>query len=121
MSALAPGTRVLVVEDEAIIAMCAEDMIEAMGGVLAGSVCTLADALRLIETVAFDVALLDINLNGETSLPLADRLVDLGRPFAFATGYGETVVPARHLGAPLVNKPYGANDLEAALAHAIAG
>lgn len=121
MSALPPGARVLIVEDEAIIAMCAEDMIEALGGVIAASVCTLADALGLVETIAFDVALLDINLNGETSLPLADRLADLGRPFAFATGYGETMLPARHLAVPLINKPYGAGDLAAALGRAMTG
>ena len=65
--------------------------------------------------------MLDINLNGETSLPLADRLADLGRPFAFATGYGETMLPERHRNVPLINKPYRASDLSAALGRAIAG
>ena len=119
MSAIPPGTRVLIVEDEAIIAMTAEDMIEAMGGVVAGAAVNLADAAALIERTAFDVALLDINLNGETSFALADRLVALGRPFVFATGYGAAILPPAHAGATMVTKPYRADALAEVLTRAL--
>lgn len=118
MSALLAGTRVLIVEDEAIIAMTAEDMIEEMGAIVAGTAVSLGEALALVETTAFDIALLDINLGGETSFAIADRLVALGRPFVFASGYGDTILPGPHVGAPMIAKPYGAEALAAALIRA---
>lgn len=119
MSTLPAGTRVMIVEDEAIIAMSAEDMIEEMGGVVAGTAICLRDALALVEELAFDVALLDINLNGETSFAIADRLVELDRPFIFATGYGEAILPPLHARAPIIAKPYRAEGLAAALVRAL--
>ena len=53
---------------------------------------TLADAGRLLDVDSFDVAVLDVNLSGETSFAIADRLLDLGLPFVFATGYGESII-----------------------------
>jgi CheY-like chemotaxis protein len=109
---------VLLVEDEAIIAMTAEDMIEELGCVLAATASNLAEALAAAEG-AFDVALLDINLNGADSLPVATRLRAAGRPFVFTTGYGAAGCGADYDDVPLVTKPYRLADLQAAMEKAL--
>lgn len=99
------GLRVLVVEDEPIVAMCLEDMLEALGCITIGPVSRLADGLALAEAGALDVAILDINLGGERSTPIAEILRRRGTPFAFASGYG---TPPEGFDAeiPLIEKPY---------------
>ena len=109
------GVRVLLVEDEPIIAMTAEDMLGELGCTVAATVATLDEALEAVEREGFDLVLLDINLNGLESHPVADRLRAAGRPFVFTTGYG--IAAAR--GAPVVAKPYRLADLEAAIALAL--
>jgi CheY-like chemotaxis protein len=113
------GTRVLIVEDEAIIAMTAEDMIEEMGGTVAATATTFGEALAAAERGAFDVALLDINLNGIDSLPVAALLRALGRPFVFTTGYGAAGSGEEYADAPLVTKPYRLHELAAAIGAAL--
>jgi CheY-like chemotaxis protein len=110
-----PGTRVLIVEDEAIIAMTAEDMVEEMGCVVAGVAASLDEALALAETDDFDVVLLDINLNGATSTPVAELLAAKGRPFVFTTGYGTSGPAADFVGVPVVPKPYRAEQIGRAI------
>lgn len=110
------GTRVLIVEDEPIIAMTAEDLIEDMGCVVAGCAATLEQAAALAAAGDFDVAMLDINLNGETSLPVAEMLHAAGTPFVFTTGYGSTGPGLAFTEVEVVRKPYCAADLAAALA-----
>ena len=114
------GVRVLLVEDEAIIAMTAEDMLEELGCALAATASSLEEAFACVEKSAFDVALLDINLNGRQSLPLAARLKEKGKPFVFTTGYGSAGSSADHADVPLVTKPYQINDLEGAIRQALA-
>lgn len=97
--------RVLLVEDEPIIAMTAEDMLSDLGVQVVEVAGTLADALRCAESDGFDVALLDVNLNGEDSTPVADRLRALGKPFLFTTGYGSAGVSGAHDDAVVVTKP----------------
>ncbi|HEX8623220.1 MAG TPA: response regulator [Allosphingosinicella sp.] len=109
------GVRVLLVEDEPIIAMTAEDMLEELGCVVIAAAATLREALEAVERADFDLVLLDINLNGVESHPVADRLRAAGRPFVFTTGYGRDA--AR--GAPVIAKPYRLKDLEAAIATAL--
>lgn len=110
-----PGTRVLIVEDEAIIAMTAEDMIEEMGCVVAKTASSLAEALDKVKGGDFDVALLDINLNGEASTEVAQLLIDRALPFIFTTGYGSGGPAAGFPDVPVVPKPYRASDLAAAI------
>jgi CheY-like chemotaxis protein len=106
--------RVLLVEDEPIIAMTAQDMLEALGCEVVASAATLEEALAAAARGGFDVAMLDINLNGVASLPVADALKEAATPFVFTTGYGaEGCGP--HRDAPLVTKPYRIVDLDAAL------
>jgi CheY-like chemotaxis protein len=114
------GVRVLIVEDEAIIAMTAEDMLEELGCVTAAVAATLAEAEAAVSRGGFDVALLDINLNGVDSLPVAARLEAAGLPFIFTTGYGASGRDSRYERVPLVTKPYQPKDLADAIARALA-
>ena len=113
------GTRVLIVEDEAIIAMTAEDMLEELGCTLAGTAATLPEALEAAGRGGFDLALLDINLNGAESAPVADLLQTKRIPFVFTTGYGSAGRGAGHQDAPLVTKPYRAAELARAIERAL--
>ena len=112
------GLRVLVVEDEAMIAMLAEDMLEMAGCTLAGIASTLAEGLAAAQRDDFDVAMLDMNLDGENSGPIADALAARGKPFIFTTGYGSDGVPDRHSGQKVCAKPYVLADLHTALLQA---
>lgn len=107
--------RVLLVEDEALIAMMAEDMIEGLGHSVVRTCPTLADALDGCTRGDFDAALLDVNLNGDTSMPVAALLKSHGIPFAFTTGYGSSGVDDVHRDMPVLTKPYSLADLEAML------
>ena len=108
--------RLLLVEDEAMIAMMAEDMIEGLGHSVGHTAATLADALDACATMTFDAALLDVNLNGDSSMPVAVALKARNCPFAFTTGYGAGGVDAEHRDMPVLSKPYALADLEATLA-----
>ncbi len=113
------GLRVLLVEDESIIAMLTESMLLEMGCddvVLAG---TVGQALREIDQRMPDLAVLDVNLRGEMVLPVAERLARENVPFAFATGYNAMGVLAAWRDYPLVQKPFGMTELEAALKEAL--
>jgi CheY-like chemotaxis protein len=113
------GVKVLLVEDEAIIAMMAEDMLEDLGCIVAATASTLSEALAEAEKGGFDVALLDINLNGFESLPVAARLRERGCPFIFTTGYGSAGRGSEHGDVPLLTKPYRPNDLGQAIVRAL--
>ena len=110
MSALT-GLRVLVVEDEPVVAMCLEDMLDELGCVTVGPASRLSEGLSLAEG-ALDAAILDINLAGERSNEIAERLRARGIPFAFASGYG--VAPEGYA-VPMIEKPYRTRDIGAVL------
>jgi CheY-like chemotaxis protein len=120
MSALPPGLTILLVEDEPIIAMTAEDMLEVLGCVVAASAATLMEALAAAARGGFAAAVLDINLGGAVSFPVADMLKSAGIPFIVTPGYGAAGAGPGHRDVPLVTKPYQLADLERALAKAIA-
>jgi CheY-like chemotaxis protein len=113
------GIRILLVEDEAIIAMTAEDMVEELGCRVVASAATLAEALAAAERGGFDIALLDINLHGVDSLPVAAWLRQQRRPFIFTTGYGNSGRGDDYEDVPLVTKPYQLADLRTAIADAL--
>jgi len=104
------GKRILVVEDEALISMLLEDELLEAGAEVVGPVCSVKEALELIDQAAADgglsAAVLDINLEGETVSPVADRLATLNVPFVFATGYGEGYNRGLHAAAPILAKPF---------------
>jgi CheY-like chemotaxis protein len=110
--------RVLVVEDETIIAMLIEDMLLDLGHEVTGVAQTLPAALAMIEARAgaFDLAILDINLGGQQSFPAARRLIELGVPFMFATGYGSLGLQAPFDTVFTLKKPFQQDDLGRAVA-----
>jgi CheY-like chemotaxis protein len=115
MSALA-RRRVLVVEDEPIVGILLEDMLLDLGVEVIGPAASVAEALALVGQAEFDAALLDVNLGGERSYPVAEALAARGIPFLFLTGYGE----AAWEGAETIQKPYLSEEVRAGLERILA-
>lgn len=103
--------RILVVEDEPLIAMLLEDFLEAIGCEVVGTADTVASALALIEQGGFDAVILDVNLrNGETSEAVAERLIRSGIPYAITSG--DPCAGGAATAAPRLVKPYSMDQLE---------
>jgi CheY-like chemotaxis protein len=111
--------RVLVIEDESMVAMLIEDMLEEIGCKLVGSASRFDDALEKARSLSFDVAILDINLHGQQTLPIAETLADRNSAFIFATGYGAISMPETLRKVPILAKPFQQRDLERALRAAL--
>ena len=110
------GKRVLVVEDEAIIALLIEDMLVDLGCAVIGPAVRVDEAIRIIaDDPAIDVAILDVNVAGESVYPVAKVLAERDLPFLFATGYGDAAVGTDFKGRTVVTKPYRRNDLLSAI------
>jgi CheY-like chemotaxis protein len=109
------GKRVLIVEDEALIAMLAEEMVAELGCVHHATAPSVAKALAVVEAGGFDLALLDVNVARERVFPVADALEAKGIPFAFASGYGEGDLPEAYKAHSLLSKPYSTAQLRGAL------
>ncbi|MBZ6378784.1 hypothetical protein B5C34_11105 [Pacificimonas flava] len=108
--------RVLVAEDNALVMMSLEALIEDMEWTLVGPAETLADAESLAGDCEADIALLDVNLNGERSIGVAETLAGRGIPVIFATGYGDALdLPPALEGSPVVTKPFRLDELESLL------
>ena len=107
--------RLLLVEDEALIALMLEDMVESLGCAVTGMAPRVSLGVSMADTGDFDVAILDVNVAGENVEPVAMKLAERGVPFIFATGYGEAGVPLRFRDRPVVAKPFHAEQLEAAI------
>jgi CheY-like chemotaxis protein len=112
--------RLLVVEDEALIAMMAEDLIETLGHRVVTTAASLAEGHAACANGGFDAAMLDVNLNGDTSMSLATELTSRGCPFVFTTGYGASGIDAEHADKPVLTKPYAMAELEAVLERFVA-
>ncbi|MEY9879005.1 response regulator [Bradyrhizobium sp. USDA 329] len=110
------GRRALVVEDEMLILIMIEDMLADLGCKSVTSAATVDKALALIEAQAFDVALLDVNLDGNDSHPVADALSAHGVPFVYATGNTGHNLRDGYAGRPVLKKPFKFEDLVAILA-----
>lgn len=89
-----------------LVLMAIEDMLADLGCTSVMAAGSIDKALDLIASNVFDIATLDVNLNGKRSDPVADALSDKAVPFAFSTGYGEDGVSARYRGRPVLNKPF---------------
>jgi len=99
--------RILIVEDEPLIAMMLEDFLDVLGKQLAGTADSVAGALALIEAGSVDAAILDVNLRGgEQSWPIADALAARGVPFVFATGGSQDSIAEQYRGRPTLAKPF---------------
>jgi CheY-like chemotaxis protein len=96
----ADSKRVLVVEDELMIRMLLQDMLTDLGHAIAAETGRIEEALALAKQAEFDVAILDVNLNGQPVTPVVEVLLQRGLPFVFATGYGQRGVPEPYRHAP---------------------
>ena len=106
MSQAFAGRRVLVVEDESLVAMLLETILEDMGCIPVGPASTVDEGLRMAADEAVDAALLDVNVAGRQVFPVAQLLKDRGVPFIFSTGYGEGGLPDEWRGQPTLQKPF---------------
>jgi two-component SAPR family response regulator len=113
--------KVLVVEDEFLVAMDIENMLEQLGCQVVASVPRLRKALDVALSLDFDLAVLDINLAGEVVYPLAFRLANRGTPFVFTTGYSTSSLPSELSDRPLVRKPVTLASLKKSVALARTG
>ena len=115
------GVRVLLVEDETLVAMLLEDMIADLGGTVIASASRVAGALKVVEddATAIDLAVLDVNLGGEEAFPVATALAERGVPFAFSTGYGNSGLPDPWRSRPTLQKPFTQDQVTAVLDFAL--
>ena len=116
-----PGRSILVVEDEPLIAMMLEDFLETLGHTVHASCDTVEDALREAEKGGFDVAILDVNLNGSTAWPVARKLSEKQIPFVLATGGHVEPPPPEFRDVPVIEKPYTVDRVTPAIDAALAG
>lgn len=100
------GRDVLVVEDEMMVLLNIEDALAEFGCTSVAVAANVDQALTLIRSRKFDVALIDVNLGGQTSYPVADALAERGVPFAFSTGYSDPGLGGVHGDRPFLQKPY---------------
>ncbi|MDM9628454.1 response regulator [Rhizobium sp. S152] len=107
--------RILIVEDEMLVAMLLEDVVMDLGHEVVGPAMRLEAALLAAEEEQFDFAILDINLAGKQSFPVADRLRERSIPFMFASGYGARGLEEAYRTVPVLQKPYSQAQLEALL------
>ncbi len=98
--------RILVVEDEMMVAMLIEDMLEVLGHEVVGPAHRVDSGLELAEREQLDLAVLDVDLAGAKSFPIPDRLLSRDVPFTFATGYGASGVGERYPRASVIAKPF---------------
>jgi DNA-binding response OmpR family regulator len=110
----------LIVEDEPLVAELLEDMLREAGYEIAACVGALDKALAALETVTCDFAILDINLRGKSTEPVAALLRARGVPFLFVSGYGNTQLSEKFLDAPLLAKPFRDEQLIRAIQSVVA-
>jgi len=109
------GRSILIVEDEPLIAMMLEDFLGSLGHEVAATCDTVAEALERVALGGFDLAIIDVNLNGERVWPVADRLAASGVPYILATGGHIEPPPPQHAGVPVLSKPFTLDAIEPAL------
>lgn len=115
------GLRLLIVEDDMLIAMMIEDVLLGCGCEVVGPVGRLADALNAAQREPLDGALLDLNLAGERADPVAAVLRDRDIPFVIVTGYGPEAGGTQYPDVPLLAKPFDPETLPQVVARAIRG
>jgi CheY-like chemotaxis protein len=101
-----PRGAVFLVEDEVMIRMMVADMLEELGYTVAAEAGEIGEAIRLAQSTYFDLAILDVNVNGKVISPVADLIKAQNRPFIFATGYGFSGLPEQYRDRPALQKPF---------------
>jgi CheY-like chemotaxis protein len=115
MTAALQGVRVLVVEDEYLVAILIEEILESAGCIVMGPIPRLLEALEAVDHDDYDAAVLDVNLAGERINPVADALSQRNVPFMFVTGYGANALPREYAARPHIGKPFRMAELLGAL------
>jgi DNA-binding response OmpR family regulator len=116
-----PGGSVFLVEDEAMIRMMVADMLEELGYSIAAETGEIEQALKLARTAKFDIAILDVNVNGKLISPVAEVIEARNRPFIFATGYGTQGLPPEYRDRPALQKPFQMENLALMIARTLKG
>lgn len=112
------GRRILIVDDELLVALETQSLVLQLGGVVVGPYARVGPALEAVRTLPVDAAILDVNVAGTQSFVVADVLLERGIPFIFCTGYGRDSVPPRFASVAVVEKPIIPEMVVAALAEA---
>ena len=115
------GCSVFLVEDEVMIRMMVADMLEELGYSIAAEAGDIQEATRLAGTTEFDVAILDVNVNGKVISPVAEVLASRNKPFIFATGYGAQGLPEDFRDRPTLQKPFQMETLAQVIASTLKG
>ncbi|MES2600190.1 MAG: response regulator [Pseudomonadota bacterium] len=97
---------ILLVEDEVMIRMMVADTLEELGYTIAGEAGDIDEGIRLVQAIDFDIAILDVNVNGKVITPVAEAVQMRGLPFVFATGYGAQGLPEKFRDRPTLKKPF---------------
>jgi CheY-like chemotaxis protein len=113
------GLKILLVEDESLVAMLVEDALDALQCQVIGSASRLRNACELAGRDGFDLAILDINIGGEPVYPVAEVLAHRKIPFVFLTGYGVTGVAEPFRDRPILQKPFRLEELRKLLVQAL--
>ncbi len=114
------GRRILILEDEVMVSWMLEDMLAMLGCEVVGPAARVRHALEILQVETIDAAVLDVNLNGEASYPVADALATRGVPFIFSTGYYKQRLPNGYQKYPMLRKPFAQSKLGDALEQLIA-
>ena len=101
-----PGGSVFLVEDEVMIRMMVVDMLAELGYRGVAEAGDINEAIKLAKSTEFDVAILDVNVNGKVISPVAELIEARNRPFIFATGYGSSGLPEQYRDRPALQKPF---------------
>lgn len=114
------GKRILVVEDESLVAMLIETILEDLGCTPVGPAASIDEGLVLVQKgEVIDAALLDVNVAGRQVFPVAEALAARGVPFVFSTGYGEAGLPDEWRGRPTLQKPFTEDAVQAVIQAAL--
>ena len=101
-----PRGSVFLVEDEAMIRMMVAEMLQELGYLVVAEAGEIEEAIRLAQSAEFDLAILDVNVNGKVVSPVAEIIQARNRPFIFATGYGSSGLPPEYRDRPALQKPF---------------
>lgn len=112
---------VFLVEDEVMIRMMVADMLEELGYSVAAEAGEIGEAIKLAQSSEFDIAILDVNVNGRVISPVAEVIAARNRPFVFATGYGSQGLPEEFRGRPTLQKPFQMDTLAKVLEQVLKG
>ncbi len=109
--------RILLVEDEALVAFMLEDIVQNLGCIPVGPAETISSAMMMLEFGKIDAAILNINIEGKWSFAVADELSRLGKSWIFISDYGNEILDGRYPDVPIVTKPFIPEYISAVILH----